>query len=181
MIVGAFDPSSSRIGYAFADMTPEKPSKVHLVDAGLLTPVRDRDPYLVRVDEMVQSVGGLLAEYKPKLNIIEVPSGKVAGRLRNKNPSGLSVYGFGAGAAWQMLRDFEDVTGCDLWEVDENTWTNQIPKDKRQAIIAMEFPQYRADDDPGGDTSDAIGLLLWASREIKFGRLPLDRSECPNC
>lgn len=150
------DPGSNRTGYAVMD------SPTEFIEAGHVGPVRKRDSMLDRVATMIDELGEVVQQFSPDQALIEIPSGKVAGRLSGRSHgAGLSVYGFAAGAIWHGLRGFmgEDHVRC----ATELEWTGSVPKSRRRALIAAAFPAYRQNTstDPGGDASDAIGLCVW--------------------
>jgi len=90
------------------------------------------------------------------------------GRRRHKGGgAGLAVYGSAIGALWQVAvaraRYCESPTRVRC--IEENLWTNRVPKEDRVVAVAQRFREFRIEDDPGGDIADAIGLSLWWIRE----------------
>lgn len=123
---------------------------------------RKKTPMADRVRLMIDELNDLPLLVAMNMIIIEVPDGKVHGRIRDQSPAGLSVYGFAAGGIWAAMellaRDPSRVI-----TVGQNQWTRGQPKKKRQAAIAAEFPQYaqQMGIDKGADIADAIGVGLW--------------------
>jgi len=145
------DPSSTCTGYALFT------SGAELIDAGRLKPAKTLSA-VDRIDQIVSDVQHLIAEEMPTCIVIEITTGKSAGRLTRK-VQGLGVYGMAVGAIRQACRDAmgkENVTS-----IEENVWTNSIPKRKRLQLLRIALPEYRAGKDPGGDAGDAIDLGLW--------------------
>ena len=147
----AIDPSSRVTGYAVmraADC---------LVEAGVLK--QDAKlPVLARIDEMVAAVEALIDEHVVTHVVIEVTSGKTAGRLR-KNVQGLAVYGMAIG---EIRRTVITMIGAqNVTAIPENEWTKGVPKRERMRLVAMAFSQYKPADDPGGDIADAIWLAMY--------------------
>jgi len=144
----SIDPSSTKTGYAVFDGN-------EVIDAGLLTG-KSGTEYFYRVFKMMLELDDIFKDHKIDRTVIESPSGHVHGRLKG-HARGQATYGFAVGAIWAHSRSH--VQGTTL--VDANRWTRGIPKKKRQAVIALKYPDYDADKDTGGDVSDAIGLGEW--------------------
>ena len=147
-LVLAIDPSSTRTGYALR--SPER-----LKDAGFLQP-DPRAKAVERIHTMCLDLVALLIDAEPTHAIIEWPSGHVGARHQGKG-AGLATYGAAVGAMWWTL---VNSLGGDVRIVTEDVWTQSIPKQERQAVIAARYPAYRdmVNQDRGGDVSDAIGL-----------------------
>ena len=154
MTVLALDPSSTCVGYAVLD------GPRSLLDAGRLTPARQRDDANARIRSMGADLRRLLAEHPAAAVVVEDTSGKVArhGRGRGMNGAGLAVYGKALGYLWAVV---EVQLGRPPELVLENVWTRGVAKAARQRVVAMEYQSYAADRDPGGDVADAIALGRW--------------------
>ena len=162
----AIDPSSTRTGYA---MMAEAGPVLQVLGAGYVCPGKPTAPYLQRVEDMAKGVLDLIncADLgDPDRVIVEVPSGHVHGRIRDRQPQGLSVYGFGAGAIWWQLRR---KLGDRVIGIDQNTWTRGTLKKARQASVMAHWPQYQSilAKDSGADAADAISLGAWWLHEQK--------------
>jgi hypothetical protein len=148
------DPSSTRTGYAAWN------DDWSLREAGYFGPTRMKDIALDRIDAMIRDLEHFVVEKRPRLIVIEIPSGKVGSGQRRGAGASLTIYGFAAGAVYAWCRT---LSGVDVRTATERAWTNRVPKAKRAKLIAMEFPQYAKamELDGGGDVADAIGLGLW--------------------
>lgn len=100
---------------------------------------------------------------------IELPSGRRSARTESTRGAGLTTYGVAAGRVW-ALADAMAANQDLVILVDERTWTGSRPKGQNLAVVSAMFPQYRAQDDPGADVADAIGIALWAARQISLAR-----------
>jgi len=159
-IMLGLDPSSTRTGYALLK------SPTEIIEAGCLRPLRSRDAALSRICHIRSSLVELIHEHLPNRVCIEVPSGKVGGgQRRGASASAMAVYGMAAG---MMLATCLEHCGDHTFPVNEREWTGRVPKNRRNRLIAAQFPAYREqlNKDRGGDVGDAIGLALWA-----YGRL----------
>lgn len=153
------DPSSTRTGYAaWRD-------DWSLAEAGYFGPSSTRDLALDRIDTMIRELRDFVAEFKPRLVLIEIPSGKVGSGQRRGAGASLTIYGFAAGSVYTWCR--WNMPGVDVRTVSERAWTNRVPKAVRARRIAMQFPQYaRAmEHDSGGDAADAIGIGCWFQKQ----------------
>ena len=152
MKVLALDPSSTCVGYAVLATARQ------LLDAGRLTPTRERDDANARIRAMAADLRRVLAEYPDAVVVVEDTSGKVGRGRHGGGGAGLAVYGKALG---YLIRVVEEATGREPALVLENVWTAGKSKAVRQRRVAATFPGYPADDDPGGDVADAIGLAAW--------------------
>lgn len=166
----ALDPSSTATGYAVFGGD-------WLVEAGILRPASLRDEYLLRVDQIAGQLVSLIAANEPNTVVIEVPSGHVARRMRDRaRGPGLSVYGMAVGVQYRVCAEAAGRCGSRIRAVYENTWTRGIPKLTRRRKLALAYPALREqfEADTGGDMADAIGIGLWcldrhASERLLFG------------
>lgn len=153
------DPSSTKTGYARV----REDGKV--LEAGLIRPLA-KALFTDRVITTVEMVGKLLDEDNYQRIVIEIPSGKV-NRSKNPSGSGLTRYGFAAGAVfWECYKNAAPVEA-----ISETQWTaayringGQIKTKRQRALgIATACPAYLAQmaKDSGFDMADAIGLGLW--------------------
>ncbi|MDZ4250356.1 MAG: hypothetical protein U0990_09735 [Candidatus Nanopelagicales bacterium] len=149
----AFDPSSTRTGYAYFDGPDVRP------ECGLIRPVEGGIG--ARARSIYDDAAAAIAEHSPELVLVEAPSGKVARRLAGHG-AGLSLYGFAvgvvAGAAMSSANP-----DCDVLLIDEPLWTRNQRKTTRRASVELSVPTYCEirDQDSGMDIADAIGLGLW--------------------
>lgn len=148
-----------------------------MLDAGVLRVGRDDDP-IVRIKQLCADVRELVKDTQPSVIVIEVTSGKAAGRLNNRKVQGLGVYGMAVGAIWReaVWIGRMRIGGPRLRValVYENEWTQGEPKAKRHQRITMLLPEHaeRLTRDTGGDVTDAIGLgLWWIAREAREARV----------
>ena len=95
------DPSSTRTGYAIM----RSPDVV--IEAGYLTPKRQRDEAVDRIATMATDLKELLIEHQPRRIVIEIPSGKVHARLAGQ-VSSLATYGMAVGAMLRVAWDHPD-------------------------------------------------------------------------
>jgi len=163
MMILGLDPSSTRTGYALMS------SPTWIVEAGYLRPHRTKDPALMRVSHMRESLVDILGQYGPAIACVEVPSGKVAsGQRRGASASAMAMYGMAVGVF--LATCLEHLRG-EVVTPNEREWTRGVPKIKRNRLIAAQFPVYREQfsKDSGGDIGDAIGLALWAYRNETVG------------
>jgi hypothetical protein len=160
----AIDPSSTRVGYALMH------SANHLAEAGLLKPGKSSDAAIVRIASFGRDLAALITEAKPTEIVIEITSGKVArrGRQRGMNGAGLGVYGMAVGYLW---RTCEVLLPEGVTTLEENVWTRGVSKADRSTLIASAFRQYKPTTDPGGDVADAIGLGRWYMNALQPGRM----------
>lgn len=164
-LVLSIDPGSKRTGWAVLTQREQ------LLQAGVLTGDKTTDPAEFRIAAMCRGLRELLEEWQPGTVLIEWSSGHVGRRRHNGGGAGLAVYGIAIGALWQVAvvwstlgepRERQARVRC----IEENLWTNRVPKEDRVAAVAQRFREYRIEDDPGGDVADAIGLGLWWIREL---------------
>jgi hypothetical protein len=160
----SIDPGSKRTGWAVLTQREQ------LLQAGLLTGDKTTDPAKFRIAAMCWGLCELLDEWQPGTVLIEWSSGHVGRRRHKGGGAGLAVYGIAIGALWQVAvawstsgesRERQVRVRC----IEENLWTNRVPKEDRVATIAQRFREYHSEDDPGGDVADAIGLGLWWTKQ----------------
>jgi Holliday junction resolvasome RuvABC endonuclease subunit len=164
-IIFSLDPGSIRSG--FSVMKPPD----QLIEAALLLPDKKAMGSEFRINTMCQDLWQLLDKHQPTIIIVEWTSGKLNQRRHRGSGQGLGVHGAAKGAlwreaiAWRRSLPAEQQIGVKVIVVRENDWTNGVPKLNRQAAIAVLFPQYRVEQDSGGDIADAIGLAVWYLKE----------------
>lgn len=138
-----------------------------LIDAGKLKSSHENANE--RIMSIVQDALDLAHEYKVDRVVIEDTSGKVSKRHKGGG-AGLAVYGKAIGWLAGALK----MKGFDVVLVLENTWTADMgSKAKRQVSVAARYKGYKAADDPGMDTSDAIALGDWFIARQKSGQVVL--------
>ena len=154
----SLDPSSTVIGYAiFDDRT--------LVEFGLLTPDKGGMEPLHRVRSLHRQLMDLVIEQAPGIIVIEamieMQFTRREGRYNTMPLCGWAMgviygacLGYAAGLAVDRPR-------CTVAAAGNQEWTRGKPKPDRIAATAMQFPQYDASRDPGGDMADAIEMGLW--------------------
>lgn len=154
MKILAIDPASIVTGYALGDTDP----RFHLVEAGILRE-NPKTAAVTRILSITKDVKRLLREYRPDSVVVEVPDGKVHGRLKGKSMGGLATYGMAVGAVLSVC----DESRSTLYTVGVNLWTRGQSKKTRQMRVMGEFPNYDPDKDTKDlDISDACGLLIEA-------------------
>ena len=157
MRIATVDPSSTLTGWALGD------ERGRLLDGGLLSPKAAATAPL-RIDQMCDDLVELLDQLIPDVVVIEWTSGHV-GKRHGGRGAGLPTYGTAVGALGCDARRWCQRTERHFIRVDENDWTDGVKKKNRQAVISAMFPQYDPSMDGGGDVSDAIGLMVWYSRQ----------------
>jgi len=164
-LIFSLDPGSLITGFALMK-PPEK-----LIRAGTLEPDKKTAPSELRIAAMCRSLWDLLNYYQPKTILIEWTSGKVGKRHGRGGGAGLAIHGAATGALWREVLAWlrwqppENQIATTTRLITENTWTRQVPKADRQAAIAQMFPEYKVEQDPGGDIADACGLAVFYMRE----------------
>jgi len=160
MKIVSLDPSSSVIGYAVIDGAAI--GAAALDAAGLITPADGRHPSYRRIRDMCADLLELLEANAPEVILIEWSKGKV-GRRHKGRGAGLAVYGAGVGAALVTADTWSGIHGqsATVIPILENDWTRGVPKQRRSAWVAAQYPQYNPAQDPGGDVADAIGLARY--------------------
>jgi hypothetical protein len=157
----SIDPGSKRTGWAVLTQREQ------LLQAGVLTGDKTADPAEFRIAAMCRGLRELLDEWQPGTVLIEWSSGHVGRRRHKGGGAGLAVYGIAIGALWQVAVAW--ARSCkppaQVRCIEENLWTNRVPKEDRIAAIAQRFREYHSEDDPGGDIADAIGLGLWWTKQ----------------
>lgn len=169
----ALDPSSTCTGYALLRSADD------LAEAGRLRPGKTRDSAVHRITAMGVELAALIREWQPDEIVIEITSGKVGcrGRQRGMNGAGLAVYGMAVGYLWRVCLEQQDRFRPPVYTVAENDWTRGVPKQQRAAGVALKYRNYRVIDDPGGDVADAIGLGCWWLREAALRRVAARAAE----
>lgn len=164
-IIFSLDPGSIRAGWAVMKAGEQ------LIRAGLLLSGNQKASSEVRIGEICSGLWNLLNFWLPKTILIEWTSGKVGRRHGTGGGAGLAIHGAATGAVWReclaWLRyqrpEKQLVTNVVL--VKENTWTRQVPKADRIAVVAHTFREYKPEQDAGGDIADAISMSVWYQRE----------------
>lgn len=162
MKILSIDPSSTCTGYAVFEHGPDAPTP-RLIEHGRLT-AKSSLSALGRIDAIVEDVLDICIERRPKHVVIEIPSGKVAGRVRGRSGgTGLSVYGMAVGAIRQAMRQLDGTGGSFVHDALESTWIGTANRSKatRQLAARSMYPDYNPDTDTGGDAADAIMLGVW--------------------
>ena len=149
----ALDPSSVTIGYALMS------GPNVLREGGKLNPQKTRLASLIRIEQLAADLVALIKDSKPETIVIEITSGKVAKRHGSGGGAGLGVYGMAVGYFLRTCQ--ERLPARWVVAVEENTWTEGVPKKKRTQAIASIFRNYKPETDVGGDVADAIGLGRW--------------------
>jgi len=162
MKILALDPSSLRTGWAWAE-------GIDIVDAGLIIPKASLPP-LARIEIMCGKVGEIVRARLPERIVIEIPEGKIHGRLNRQKVSGMSIYGMAVGAIWWHCYTIWDGYTVDC--VGVNEWTRGTGKEERKLIAPHLWPEYTkwAAKDRGGDMSDAISLADFAVKNVLMQR-----------
>ena len=173
-LILSLDPSSSCLGWATM-----RPGEVYIA-SGRIMPghPRTHNGYEAygRIESICTQLDSLMDREQPTIIVVEVTSGKRAGRL-GQNVSHLGIYGAAVGAVWQKAtawsKDFmrDHRIPCTVDVILENEWTSRQPKALRVATAALMFQQYHSAEDPGGDEADALMLNVWYQRERVVSRL----------
>lgn len=162
----AIDPSSTRTGWALMNRAE------CLLQAGVLLPDKIRSEPQFRIGSMCDDLRQLLTEFEPSVIIIEITSGKVGRKRHRGSGAGLAVYGMAVGGIWReaegWLRSLPVNKRGQIHLVLENTWCRGISKEARAAAVAVMFPQYKVENDPGFDIGDSIALAAWYLREHRM-------------
>jgi hypothetical protein len=160
MMLLAIDPSSTCVGYALFGEDGK------LIEFGRLLPHKGDDA-MQRIADLLADLERLWREHRPRTVVIEVTSGKIAGRLGRVQ--GLGVYGMAVGACWQLLRSLAGARN--VRTVTENEWTSGVPKRQRLGLLEARRITYWLANDPGGDAGDAICLGEWFQGQMKLSEL----------
>lgn len=164
-LILTLDPGSLRTGWCVMG-GPEQ-----LLQAGVLLPDKQAAGSEFRIHRMCEDLRLLLAEWQPKTILIEYASGKINPRRHHGSGQGLQIHGISIGrlwgecVAWWRLLPTKQQLQTKIVLIAENDWTRGVPKVKRQAAVAQMFPQYKPQQDPGGDLADAISLSIYYHRE----------------
>jgi len=124
-----------------------------------------------RINTMCSDLWQLLKKHQPTTVLVEWTSGRLNCRRHRGEGQGLAVHGAATGAlwrealAWRRSLPAEQRIGVKVIVVRENDWTNGVPKSDRSTAIASMFPEYKIEQDAGGDIADAIGLACWYLKE----------------
>ena len=157
-------------------LDPEGSNLPNFVTGGIITAKPESKEPIDRIDDMVADVREMLGMFRPVLIVVEITSGKVAGRLqfdkdgqRKKNVQGQGVYGMAVGAVQQACMDWAKVhIGVEVLRVKENVWTQKKSKQQRADGIHLLYPTIDWTPDTGNDMADATGLALWGIGERKL-------------
>jgi len=178
----SLDPSSTVTGYAVGITN----CGVEIIDAGLIKPVRTRDPALARAEQMAQEIIELCEGTKIDRVVIELPSPQAPAKIRRmvadlaklpveqiiqvleklKQPAGQAYYGMAVGVIVTTIKWHWSMP-CTTVRAD--VWSRGQSKRQRQAELALRMPSYDPETDPGADVSDAVGLLEWFWAEHAVG------------
>jgi Holliday junction resolvasome RuvABC endonuclease subunit len=137
-----------------------------------------RLPTICRIDFIVAGVLETVCRFQPDTVVMEYTDGKVARRLKQRNPSGLAVMGQCQGEVRRALLCYESRR---LIETVNESWTARKPKDERALNMAALFPIYNDFlrdgldgswkgvgewDGKGLDAADAVGIgIYWINQE----------------
>jgi hypothetical protein len=163
----SFDPSSSKIGYAYAFINES--NKFYGLKADYLSPFRQKDPPRKRTDYMVKSACAIMDEILQgaKLNnqellvLVEVTSGKVNHNRHGGGGAGLATYGDAVGCLRTALAYTLEARAWpshNLVLLEENDWIGGFSKEKRQTVALRYFPDLVHIKDAGNDASDAAAM-----------------------
>jgi hypothetical protein len=173
-IIMGLDPSSTACGYAIKTSDSHNLAD-NFIQAGLITPENKTDAAFERIRSMRVDIKELLNKFKPSIVLVELTRGKVNIRRHHGLGAGLAVYGMGVGGIATEADIWCSNTGSRFIGIYENDWTRGIPKQVRQMTVASYYKQYSSIDDPGGDISDAIGIIDWWLKENLFSCLSEDK------
>ena len=118
-----------------------------------------------RVRDMADSLEDALCGLAPQQIIIEMPGGKV---WDASTGAGHAIYGWAVGYIFRIAE--EQIGRRKVVAVAPGVWTRGKTKKQNQSEVAMQFPSYDIEADPGGDVSDAIGLCFWWQAEQRLKR-----------
>ncbi len=175
-IIG-IDPSSTAIGVAVLD------EQGKLLDGKLITPSNAKEPFYMRVSDMMLDLEDELINWMPRYIAIEIPS------LHKENRKAQARYGFGAGAAWLCAKTHQKLYGradpCTIKVYDAQEWTHGARKRDRAVLTDVKHRAYHMDKDKGFDVADAIQLAescledvqMAARMEFAEHKTPLRRQE----
>lgn len=166
----SFDPSISSVGYARGIIAGKH---AEIYDFGVFRPPRDKT-MIDRTDLVVDRIMTLLSQAQTwasvsraqeLVGVVEVPSGRVNRNRHQGGGSGLSTYGFAAGAVYNTMR----LSGnCSRILVIDEGWTGSHGKDKRIAVAMKAAPDYNPKDDRGADIADAICMAVFLAARGDF-------------
>jgi hypothetical protein len=155
------DPSSTACGYAVN-------SGGVVIDGGVIWPQRKSAASWERICSMRRDLRSLFEQYRPRTVLIEWTKGKVNINRHHGHGAGLAVYGCGVGAIAVECDIYCRDNNAHLYVINENDWTRGVSKKERQLAIDSKYEQYEIRSDPGGDASDAIGIIDWWLKENLF-------------
>ncbi len=178
----SLDPSTKACGWAVME-----PGRV-LIEAGIITPGSRKGDSKVRIESLCDQWYTLLSTWMPNEIVIEWTTGHVVRSRHGGAGAGLSIYGMAVGALWRESVWWSRARGAlehtEVHAVTENQWTAGRPKMRKSGqmlvsrvdIVAGMFPQYRPQDDPGGDIADAIALNCWwqVENQLRIMRPQMD-------
>ena len=126
-----------------------------LIECGRIRSIKSRS-ITQRTEATIFTLDQIIDRVSPDRIVIEIPSGKVHGRHKGGG-SGLSVYGFAAGAIWRACAEL-----APTWPIKDIEWT-RTKKEKRVSECVELYGQKYIDakDTKGADIADAIGLGRW--------------------
>jgi hypothetical protein len=149
----SIDPSSTATGWILYEPGPDMQSPIVARRWGVITP-HAKFHAIERIGMMAMQIAGTAESVDAVL--IEIPSGRVNHARNRGGGSGLSIYGFAAGAIWWAASH-----NCATVYATDESWTGGFSKDKRKAVAQKAVPGYRPAEDRGGDIADAICLAIW--------------------
>lgn len=161
-MVLCLDPSSTCIGWAtFPEPTPSnadpKPERFGKIASNK---PRAWDRMILQTRQVFD-----LIETDCRVVVIEIPDGKVHGRMKSRSGgAGLSVYGMAVG---YLIGKLTADPFVELHPITQTQWTNRPgvrvvqSKEQRQAWVALRHKNYNPAKDDGGDVADAISLGEW--------------------
>ena len=155
----SLDPSSTITGYALFSITPRG---LHLKESGTLTGKSGTDA-VARVLEMRRELLIMLREHRPRIMLVEIPTGKQYTR-KGERTTGFPVWAGAAWALWMVCEDWaERIEGhqCFVHPVSNTEWTRGQSKSVRQTMVTLQYPEYDAEKDKGANKADAISMALW--------------------
>lgn len=149
----AFDPSSTCVGWA--DLRDGVVAAAGREYAPKSWPPGDRLRAIA--DGLAETFADAFRADRRITAVIEVPGTDLHGR---RDPRGLILVGEAAG----ICRGLAEAYDAPVCRVEAQAWIGGRSKTGRRAAAAAAWAGYRAADDPGFDTADAIELGLWFHR-----------------
>jgi hypothetical protein len=166
VFIVSLDPSSTCTGYAVMETAHPVP---RMIEAGRFRGKSKSSPE-ARVLAMRGDLLALLEEARPQVVLVEMPLEKQHSRTEGKR-SGMAVWAGAAWAIWMAAYDWAEarnleedgIPGRRVVPVSNTEWTRGMSKQARRALVLATYPNIDLTADTGGDTSDAIAMLLrWA-------------------